>query len=163
MNKILKLLSKDHAKWLRIVKSFGLEEDAEDLVQDMYLKIYNLDNRYIDTIMFNEEEVNHYFIFRILRNMFLDKCKKKKYTTSIEVTSVEPISLDQNYEYKQLLDLVNKEIDTWHLYDKRIYDLVLLGGFNMMELSRRTNIDYDAIRRTRLKLEKWLKNTINEI
>jgi len=49
------------------------------------------------------------------------------------------------------------------LYDKRIYDLVLLGGFNMMELSRRTNIDYDAIRRTRLKLEKWLKNTINEI
>jgi len=163
MSKILTLLSKDHDKWLRIVKSFGMDQDAEDLVQDMYLKIYNLRDRYRESIMFNEDEVNHYFVFRVLRNMFLDKCKKKKYTTPLDTSYVDPMCLDQSYEHKQLLELAKKEIDTWHLYDKRIYDLVMLGGFNMKELSRRTNLSYDSIRRTKLKLEKWLKCTINEI
>ena len=71
--KILNIVAKDHNKWLRIVKSFGLNEEAEDLVQDMYLKINSWNGKYDKTLMFNKTEVNHYFIFRVLRNMFLDK------------------------------------------------------------------------------------------
>lgn len=157
MNKILNILSQDHDKWLRIVKSFGLDKDAEDLVQDMYLKIYQLDPKYKQTIMFNETEVNHYFIFRMLRNMFLDKCKKKKYTTSIETTNVNPLSKEISYEYQEQIDLIKNEIDTWHVYYKRIHELLYLEGINMTQLSKMTGIDYNVIRRAKQKIDKLLK------
>ena len=77
---VLDILAKDHKKWLNIVRSFGLTYDAEDLVQEMYLKVYQWNGKYDKTLMFNETEVNYYFIFRVLRNLFLDKCKTKKKT-----------------------------------------------------------------------------------
>lgn len=157
MKKILNILAKDHDKWLRIVKSFGLDKNAEDLVQDMYLKIYNLDPKYKQTIMFNDTEVNHYFIFRMLRNMFLDKCKKKKYTTSIETTIVHPISKEISYEYQEQIDLIKNEINTWHVYYKRIHELLYLEGINMTQLSKMTGIDYNVIRRAKQKIDKLLK------
>ncbi len=59
---VLSIIAKNHTKWLRISKSFGLTDDAEDLVQDMYLKIHSWNGKYDRTLMFNETEVNHYFV-----------------------------------------------------------------------------------------------------
>ena len=118
--KILDIVAKDHSKWLRIVKSFGLNVDAEDLVQDMYLKIDGWNGKYDKTLMFNETEVNHYFIFRVLRNMFLDKCKKKK----VEVALPEYYDVSGNvssFEYIEQLDVIQEEIKSWHLYDRKIW------------------------------------------
>ena len=60
MVKVLNILAKQHDKWVRIARSFGLDNYAEDLVQDMYLKIYNWKGKYDKTLMYNENEVNYY-------------------------------------------------------------------------------------------------------
>ena len=78
MVSVINIIAKDHKRWITIAKSFGLEEDAEDLVQDMYIKINQWKGKYDKTLMFNETEVNQYFIFKVLRNLFLDKIKKQK-------------------------------------------------------------------------------------
>tara|TARA_R100001163_G_scaffold11614_4_gene10629 strand:- start:14072 stop:14560 length:489 start_codon:yes stop_codon:yes gene_type:complete len=159
--KILNIVAKDHNKWLRIVKSFGLNEEAEDLVQDMYLKINSWNGKYDKTLMFNETEVNHYFIFRVLRNMFLDKCKKKK----VEVSFPEFYDVSGNvssFEYIEQLDVIQEEIKSWHLYDRKIYELIYIEGYSMLELSKLTGIDYYSIYRTKNKIEKLLNEKIQK-
>jgi len=154
---ILELIAKDHKKWLRIVKSFGLTDDAEDLVQDMYIKVNEWNGKYDKTLMFNKTEVNHYFIFRVLRNMFLDKCKKKNIETNIEDYH-EPKANSLSFEYIEQLDVIQDEIKSWHLYDRKIYELIYVEGYSMLELSKLTGIDYYSIYRTKNKIEKLLKD-----
>lgn len=161
MVSVLTLIAKDHDKWLRISKSFGLDDDAEDLVQDMYLKINDWKGKYDKTLMFNESEVNHYFIFRVLRNLFLDKCKKKNINVSMQ-EYFEPTANYSSFEYKEQLDVIQEEIKSWHLYDRKIYELIYVEGYSMLELSKLTGIDYYSIYRTKNKIEKLLKNKMQK-
>jgi len=158
---VLTLIAKDHDKWLRISKSFGLDDDAEDLVQDMYLKINDWKGKYDKTLMFNESEVNHYFIFRVLRNLFLDKCKKKNINVSMQ-EYFEPTANYSSFEYREQLDVIQEEIKSWHLYDRKIYELIYVEGYSMLELSKLTGIDYYSIYRTKNKIEKLLKNKMQK-
>jgi len=159
---VLSIIAKSHKKWLRISKSFGLTNDAEDLVQDMYLKINDWKGKYDRTLMFNETEINTYFIFKVLRNLFLDKTRKKNKTTRFENTFYEPSISDISYEHKEQLELINNEIKSWHLYDRKVYELIYLEGYSMLELSKQTGIDYYSIYRTKNKIEKNLKGRIKK-
>ena len=40
MNSTLDKLAKYHTEWLRMVKSMGGDDFSEDIVQEMYIKIY---------------------------------------------------------------------------------------------------------------------------
>ena len=66
---ILQEICNRHSKWVRMAQKFDYD-NAEDLVQEMYLKIYNL----------NPTEVNEVYIYRTIKSIFLDDYRKKKLT-----------------------------------------------------------------------------------
>ena len=66
---ILHEICKGHSKWVRMAQKFDYD-NAEDLVQEMYLKIHNL----------NPTEVNEVYIYRTIKSIFVDDYKKKKLT-----------------------------------------------------------------------------------
>ena len=66
---ILHEICNRHSKWVRMAQKFDYD-NAEDLVQEMYLKIHNL----------NPTEVNEVYIYRTIKSIFLDDYKKKKLT-----------------------------------------------------------------------------------
>ena len=66
---ILQEICKGHSKWVRMAQKFDYD-NAEDLVQEMYLKIHNL----------NPTEVNEVYIYRTIKSIFVDGYKKKKLT-----------------------------------------------------------------------------------
>ena len=158
----LNILSKNHDKWLRIAKSFGLEAEAEDLVQDMYLKVYDWKGKYDKTLMYNDKEANHYFVFLVLRNLYIDKCRTDKKNKKIEEMFSEPNTKGNVFEYKEQLDIIEKEIASWHLYDRKIYELIYIEGYSMLELSKQTGIDYYSIYRTKNKIEKLLNQKLQK-
>ena len=162
MSNVLDILSKDHKKWLQISKSFGLTADAEDLVQEMYLKVYAWNGKYNKTLMFNETEVNYYFVFRVLRGLFLDKVKvKQPKKISLETLSFyEPSISDISFEYQTKLDKIKKEIKSWAVYDQKIYELIFLENYSMLQLSKKTGIDYYSIYRTVKKIKKILNKQL---
>ena len=82
--------------------------------------------------MFNETEVNQYFIFKVLRNLFLDKIKKQKKTIKLSDTFYEPSTSAMSMEYSERLDLVRSEIETWCLYEKKFTSLFFGGQINAM-------------------------------
>lgn len=161
MVKVVEIIARDHSKWVEVVRSFGLKDDAEDVVQDMYLKINEWKGKYDKTLMFNDTEVNHYFVFKVLRNIFLDKVKKTNKTISITHTFYEPSISDISFEYEERLNQVYKEIESWSLYERKIYELIFIENKSMLELSKLTGIDYYSIYRTVKKIKRILNNKIN--
>lgn len=159
---VLEVMAKSHSKWLRVAKSFGLKEEAEDLVQDMYLKVYDWKGKYNKTLMFNENEVNHYFVFLVLRNLYLDKCKKQKKMIRVEESFVKSVSPQNKLEFEQQLEIIKDEINSWHLYDRKIYELIYKEGYSMLELSKKTGIDYYSIYRTKNKIDKLLHKKLKK-
>ena len=66
---VLQEICNRHSKWIRMAQKFDYD-NAEDLVQEMYLKIHNL----------NPTEVNEVYIYRTIKSIFLDDYRKKKLT-----------------------------------------------------------------------------------
>lgn len=158
MNDVLKIIAKQHKKWTNIVRSFGMHNYAEDIVQNMYLKIHKWNGKYDNSIMYNETEINEYFIFKVLRNLFLDYHRKKKVVyNEIYEPSISDISkYISKFEYQQRLDIIQNEIKSWHIYDQKIYELIFLENKSMLELSKQTGIDYYSIYRSVKKIKKIL-------
>ena len=76
---ILDVLFLKHSTWLKYVKSFGCPDDiAEDYVQEMYIKIYNYSQIKNNDLMYDGEEINFFFIYVTLKNMYLDDFRKNK-------------------------------------------------------------------------------------
>ena len=78
---MLEKLAENHTLWIKMVVNMGCDKHiAEDIVQSMYLRIHRLvtDEK---KIMYNDDEVNRFFIYVTLKNMFVDFVKaRNKYT-----------------------------------------------------------------------------------
>lgn len=159
---VLEIISKQHNKWISIVRSFGMSNYAEDIVQNMYIKIYKWNGKYDNSIMYNETEINEYFIFKVLRNLFLDyhKTKKPVFSEFYDPSISDISNYISKYEYQQQLELIKDEIKSWHLYDQKIYELIFLENKSMLELSKLTGIDYYSIYRSVKKIKKILISKI---
>ena len=82
---ILNEIYKENDKWLRMAKRFD-SENADDIVQDMYLKINAL----------NPTEVNDYYIYRTIKSIFIDEYKKKKILT-VPLNGKEADNMSDDY------------------------------------------------------------------
>ncbi len=178
MKSVLNLLAEKHNDWIRIVKSFGCNENtAQDIVQEMYIKIHKLTQKG-GNFMYNENEINHFYIFRTLRSMFIDLTRKQG--------RVKLISLDQDVfndkeikkifkklkvnEYSEYDNIekysktIKKQLDTLHWYDKKIYNHIQ-NGESIKSLSDKTTISYYSIYNTYTRVKKYLQRKIfsNEV
>lgn len=166
--KTLELLGQKHNTWVEVTMSFGLaQDDAEDIVQDMYIKIHNWleKNDRNATIMYNDSEVNYYFVFKTLRTLFYDYTRKAKRAQKVPEMASEEVSEDYIYE---LIDSeINEErlraaLDKMYWYDKKVFDLVYRQGWSMLQLSNVSGISYYSIYRTIQKVKKTIKQQICE-
>jgi len=136
---ILELLYKKHNDWLNITESFGVNSDtAKDIVSELYLKIKELQDSNKDcSIMFNDNEVNYYFIYVTLRNLVFDLKRKEKNVSLISLD--QRTDLSEEIEYNKWSDkekdesdlyLKHKVISDWYEDDKY---LQMLEDANLLE------------------------------
>ena len=161
------LIAKKHATWVDIVQTFGCNEIiAEDLVQEMYIKIQlQLEKGSLD-IMYKDEqdEINYYYIFKTLRTLFIDLKRKQK--------NVQVIWLDEHIEnfgdthyghndvnYAETYKKVTDELSKLHWYERRIFEIIN-GGEKIAELSRKSKISYYALYLTYKKVKDKLKKEL---
>jgi len=92
------LLAKRDDEWLKMAMSFGLEKkDARELTQEMYLRM----DKYkpvVDGIMYNDTEVNTFYIYRTMRNLFFTKCSKTKREKEVFTFNSPLLDAEFNYE-----------------------------------------------------------------
>lgn len=156
----IETIYKKHNDWIDIVCSFGCNrETAEDLVQEMYIKIQLKINKGLD-ISFGNYEINHIYIFKTLRTLFLDLKRKEKniYFESEEV--LESFSYNiKLVDYDKIYDQVKNELKDMYWYDRKIFELID-NGKSIAELSRDTNISYSSLYNTYRKVIQKLKEKL---
>ncbi len=161
MTTLQKIASK-HNDWVRIVKSFGCKNDfCEDIVQQMYLKAHTLISNGTD-ISYGDE-INHFYIYRILRSLFIDLCRKEAKITKVNIEYLEKFVEEE--EVKQYKDIEGKMkeldnvLDKVYWYDKKIFNLVS-EGMSIAELSKKTNISYYSLYNTYKNVKTLIKQNI---
>ena len=158
----IEAIFKKHNDWVDIVQTFGCnKETAEDLVQEMYVKIQLKINNGLD-ISFGDEDINHIYVFKTLRTLFLDLKRKEKniYLESDEV--LDEVESDFSIDnFDKVYDQVKGELKKMYWYDRKIFDLID-NGKSIAELSRDTNISYYSLYNTYRKVIEKLKQNLWE-
>lgn len=180
---ILNILSKRHREWVKMAKSFNLSDnDANEIVQEMYLRLYNY-TKSVDKIMYNKEEVNTFYIYITLRNLFYSKftnygkSKNKKMILFSDIDEDKFNSLinrmvDDNQEYddnikkkinlEQLCDKIDSIIEDWYWYDKKLTKLYFNTKMSMRDISKETKISLSSIFNTLTNAKEKIRNETKE-
>ena len=159
MNTVLNLIAKKHKDWINIVQSFGCNRDtAEDLVQEMYIKMSLLIAKGTN-IMYTEEEINHFYIFRTLRSLFLDLTRKQNKVILVEFNSSHGLKTEEIVDFEESYNNFLKNLDELHWYDKKVYEYID-SGESLPQLSKKTKISYYSLYNTYRKVIKILLNKL---
>ena len=158
--KILKQIANQHKKWINIVKSFGCnKETAEDIVQEMYIKIQKKLEEGLD-INYGDDDFNYSYIFRMLRNLFLDLKRKENKVFIVDIDNVkDEFTEDDNTDYHKVLVKVQDEMDQLFWYDKKVYEIID-DGSSIADLARKTRIPYYSLYNTFKKVKEKLKKIL---
>ena len=151
------LIAEKHNQWLEIVLTFGCNnETAEDIVQEMYYKIHLKLESGLD-ILYNETEVNYYYVFKTLQTLFFDLKRKGKNITKVSLDEVKIGVLDVNYD--EPYDKVQEELSKMFWYDRKVFEIIN-GGESIADFSRNSEIYYYSLYHTYKKVKKKLKKLI---
>ena len=178
---ILDILSKRHTEWLNMAKSFKLDNnDANELVQNMYLRMYDY-TKDVKRIMYNENEINTFYIYITLRNLYYSKFtnyKKKNKTILfsdidkenfkyiINKMSYDIDDFEDNYKKKVNLEALCNKIDSviedWYWYDKKLTKLYLNTDMSMRDISKETKISLSSIFNTLTNAKEKIRKESKE-
>lgn len=101
---MLDILSKQDQLWrIYALKICGCPTNADDLVQDMYIKLSN-----------HKGDISNVFIYRTLRSIFIDDCRRKKIQTVELDKNISKIEDEDKLEQRlELLEII-KDLDFFH-------------------------------------------------
>jgi len=157
---VLKKLTDKHNDWIAIVKSFGVDDYAEDLVQEMYVRVIKYLRNGKD--LSYGDDINYYYIYMMLRHMTTNlQIKKSKFNViNIDdyinkIGKQTPMGFNIEEKYKQVI----KKLNELHWYDKQVYEIIE-GGTSIKELSEKSHISYYSLYRTYNKVKKILKEIL---
>jgi len=133
------------------------KSDAEELVQEMFVRIFD----YVkdpQKIMYSETEVNTFYIYITLRNLYYANIHTSGRKNPI-VFSSDEITDDnfqgayedslENIEAKEELEKTYERIEAivndWYWYDRGIFNLYYKKGMSMREIASETKISLSSI------------------
>ena len=157
VQKTMILVAAKHKQWLEIVTTFGCKpEVAEDLVQEMYIKIQLKLEKGLD-IMYNEKEINYYYIYKTLRTLFYDLNRKGKNITMVSMDDIHLTTTDVNFD--EPYDKIQDELSRMFWYDRKVFEIINEGE-SIAEFSRKSLIQYYSLYNTYNKVKNKLKKLL---
>jgi len=153
------LLAQKQEDWIRIVKSFGCRQVvAEDLVQEMYFKIHNRLNKDLN-IMYDDNEINYYYVYRTLHTLFLDLKRKEKRVVKVYIEDVDIDRPIEDIDYVGAYEKIEEELNKAYWYNRKVFEIIN-GGESVADLSRNSGINYYSLYNTYRKMKEQLKKLL---
>jgi RNA polymerase sigma-70 factor (ECF subfamily) len=137
-------------------------EDAEDLVQDTYLKVLSSEDKY-------EQDTNlKAWVLTIMRNTFINDYRKRKRINEVmnnhtDISSIKqfllqsPERADINYYVKE----INKQISKIE-EQQRIPFEMFLDGYQYKEIAEKMNISMGTVKSRIFFARKKLQNILSD-
>lgn len=124
----MKQIYDQHKRWINIVKQFGIDSYAEDIVQEAYLKCYA------------KQKVNEAYFYLTLRSLVIDLIRKQKQITKISIEEIT-IKTETTQHNNEVLEIV----ENFHWFDKEVFYLHYDKKMSLNEISRKTGISLRTI------------------
>ena len=162
MKTTLEKIAEKHDDWHRIVLSFGCKESiAEDIVQEMYIRIHTYITKGVD-ISYGDD-INHIFIYRTLRSLYIDLHRKEKNIIKINIDNLAEY-IDENEgltkgDVCNAMQQMDSLLDKTFWYDRTVFEIIS-SGTSIAELSRKTNITYYSLYFTYKRVKQLIKDNI---
>ena len=174
---MLEILSKNHNVWVAMGLSMGIPNDmVEDFVHETYLRL----NKYIDNpekIMYNKTEVNKFYVYVTIKNLWTDYNKaKSKYTVykiddydgdytfnTPDWALYEEVNYDKEKAQEYILGKINQEVESWdYWYDKKLFKLYYNTDLSLRKLADETNISVTSIFNSCKNYKEIIRNKFGE-
>jgi DNA-directed RNA polymerase specialized sigma24 family protein len=148
-----------HNQWVEIVQTFGglNKEECEDLVQTMYILLIKNTQKGIDYLY--KDEINYYYVFKILRGLYVDLIRKKSKVKLISLENIEPVTEIDHNNYDEVYNKLQDILKDMYWYDKKVFEIIE-DGTNISELSRKSKISYYSLYNTYKKVKQKLKENL---
>lgn len=155
---MLELLSKNHSTWIAMGLSIGIPKHlVEDFIHEMYLRL----NKFVGDpkkIMYNKKEVNKFYIYVTLKNLWGDYAKAKgrhriiridDYEVNFEIVDSAPednVNYSKQKAEDKMLNKIKTEVESWeHWYDRKLFKVYYETDISMRKLAKETNISVTSI------------------
>ena len=159
----LNKVAKHHKEWVKIVNSFGEYFFAEDIVQETYIMLMKWSSK---EKLFKDGNISKGYMYFALKNTFLQHINKKNKISFISLENVcnvtEENNTEENEAYNNLLNNIDSECNSWHWYDKQLFELYKNTNKSLRQISAETNISVTSIFNTVKTCKKRIKNNIEE-
>jgi DNA-directed RNA polymerase specialized sigma24 family protein len=155
----VELAYEKHNQWVEIVQTFGglNREECEDLVQTMYILLIKNTQKGIDYLY--KDEINYYYVFKILRGLYVDLIRKKSKVKLISLENIEPVTEIDHNNYDEIYNKLQDILKDMYWYDKKVFEIIE-DGTNISELSRKSKISYYSLYNTYKKVKQKLKDNL---
>lgn len=138
----MKEIFKQHKRWINIVKQLGIDDYAEDIVQEAYLKCLE------------KKSINEAYFYLTLRSLAFDLHRKQKKIIKVPIEEIN-ISIEIDKE-NEVFEIVNR----LHWFDKQVFYLYYDNKLSMRKIAKETGISLSTIFNTISKcndkiLKEW--------
>jgi RNA polymerase sigma factor (sigma-70 family) len=157
---VLNLLASKHSEWVKMAHSFGAGDYAEDIVQEMYIRL----NKYVDDperIMYKDEP-NKLFVWVTLRNMVRNFQNKKEIVhycgDMVEYDQEEDVfDYEEAEGFERLIEKIWESTEELHWYDKKMFEIYHTTDMSMRDIEKETKISLYSIFDTLKKTKEYVK------
>ena len=133
-----------HTEWVQVVNTFGEYFYAEDVVQEVYIRLINY-SREEQCIV--DGNINKAYMYYVLRNTYLLLNRNYK-PTFVSIDNAFGIAADSEqilYAYKQLEDSIDSEVAKWHWYDQIVWGRHRDMNLSIRKIADKTKISSKSI------------------
>jgi len=162
---LLILLANHHKEWVKMAYSFGAGDFAEDIVQEMYIRL----NKYVDDperILYNGEP-NKLFVWVTLRNLV------RKWQRGTDLVMYvdsyhehndysESIDRDDDELFEDFIDRVWDCAKEMYWFDYKMFELYHTTDMSMRDIEKETTISLRTIFTTLNKAKEYVRENLYE-
>ena len=161
---VLNELYRKHTTWILMAEKLVPEYysvTAEDIVQDVYLKIYDelRENKLKTTTIIKEGNPHYGIMYLRIRNIVVDMMRKDKPLYTNNKQDFEDKQIQSEAEFFEKIDNV---IDGFTWFHKKMFRLYSKKFQSIRKLSEATKISYKVVCKTVKECKEEIKKKINE-
>jgi len=148
-----------HQEWIKIAKVYGLAHNAEDAVQDMYIKLHKYAS---EEKVFTHGHLNKGYVFFTLKSIVLTYHKNKVEFLPLDTRLSDNTDLEEHVAWQQLCRAVEEEQKTWTWYDNLLFQEYKITDQSIRKLAAKYDISWvdvwKTLKKCKLKINENLKD-----
>ena len=144
--KWLSEVAKYHNDWVNIARASGGGSYSEDLVQEMYLKLYKYTN---EQKIIKDGKLSKGYVYFTLKSVVNTYLVQSSKVTKVPIDVLKNISntetLEDKIAFENLCDMIDSEISNWRWYDDILFNLYKNKDVTIRGLAQGTTISVTSI------------------